>query len=213
MVYSSTNATTPKHADPEYEWTLRRDKNEIKIYTSPVANSKYKAMRSVMTLSGDLHSVISLITDLSACSQWVAMCKKSELVQSVSDTELYIYTYNNMPFPVKNRDIVAHVRWHTDNAPNVVRMTSKAVTGFRDKVPHAIRLEQANAEWRFTQEVDQNGDTTVQVESLIYIDPNGFVPAWINNLLLIMAPYKSMVKMRNLHKTGRYVNSKVSFLP
>jgi hypothetical protein len=44
-------STTFLTASAQYNWALKSDKDGIKIYTSPVANSKLKALRDRVQLS------------------------------------------------------------------------------------------------------------------------------------------------------------------
>ena len=86
-------------------------------------------------------------------------------------------------------------------------MTSTATAGGTAKTK-AVRIENAVSQWHFTP----NGDGTTKVENFAHIDPNGPTPAWISNLMLVSAPYKSMSKMREIVESGRYADSKISFL-
>lgn len=205
---SLSNAHT-QMADVNYEWQLKRDKNGVQVFTSKVPGSKYKAVRAVATLSGKASSAIALVLDSKACPEWAELCKLSERVKVISPREFYIYTYNDLPFPVKDRDAVTHVIWSQDSQTGRISMTSTVTDGYREPVKKAIRLEQAVAQWHFTQ--TDNG--TVLVESFAHIDPNGATPAWLTNMLLVDSPYKTIMNMREIVESGRYDDTPVDFLP
>lgn len=191
-----------------YTWELKRDKDNIQIYTSPVAGSKYKAVRAVTTAPTQVSSAVALVLDFDACPEWAELCEKSEMLEALSPTKSYVYTLNNLPFPVKDRDVVALVEWTVNPDTGRVTMTSVATDSQLVPTGKSIRLKKAFAQWHFEQLDAQ----TIQVESFAHIDPNGVTPAWVTNMLLVDSPYETLKKMTTLLESGRYDKSKVDFL-
>ena len=190
-----------------YEWEEKKNKNGIAIYTSSVAGSPFKAVRGVMEVTASVSSLVALVEDLPACPKWAAFCKKANLEERLSDTESYAYIYNDIPFPVSDRDVYTHVVWSIDASSNKVSMTSRAVQGGPKKTK-AVRLTDAVSQWHFTP--SDNGK--VLVENFAHIDPNGPTPAWITNMMLIDSPFDSMSEMRKIVESGEYDNTVVPFL-
>ena len=195
-------------AGVNYDWELKRDKDGIRIYTSAVSGSKYRAVRAVTSAKTNVSSAVALILDVDACPDWAELCERSEELKLLSPTSAYVYTLNNLPFPVKDRDVVALVNWDHDTSSGRVSMTSVATN--EDLVPQgkAIRLQQAVAQWHFTPL--ENG--SIQIENFAHIDPNGVTPAWITNMLLVDSPFKTLVRMREILESGQYGDKRVPFL-
>lgn len=190
----------------EYNWEEKRNRDGIVIYTSKVEGSPFKAVRGVMTVTGKVESLVALVEDLPACPDWAAMCKEARLISRDSPTRTHIYVYNDIPFPVSDRDVYALTEWEVkDNG--TVSMTSSAQPGGVEET-RAVRLVDAITQWHFTDQ----GDGTVQVENYAHIDPNGPTPAWITNMLLVDSPFDSMTNMRKLIESGAYADAKVAFL-
>lgn len=189
----------------DYSWEEKRDKDEIKIFTSEVSGSPYRAVRGEMTIKGTVAALVALVDDLPNCPNWADLCKESRLVKTVSETEKFIYVYNDAPFPVKDRDVVVHVFWSKNQASGKISMRSSAtnteVSELLEPITNsAIRLNNAVSQWHFTPLEDGN----VLVESFAHINPNGPTPAWITNLLLVGSPFKTMTNMRNIIQAGDY---------
>ena len=191
----------------DYDWEEKRSKDGITLYTSAVEGSPFKAVRGTMNVKGSVKSLVGLVEDLAACPEWAAMCEEARVVTRVSDVESYVYVFNNVPFPVSDRDVYAHVVWSIDQDSGRVTMTSQAAPGGVDETK-AVRLSEAFTQWHFTAQEDG----TVLVENFAHINPNGPTPAWITNMLLVDAPYDSMFEMRKLIEGGAYENVQVSFL-
>ena len=183
----------------EYDWKEKRNKDGIAIYTSRVEGSPFKAVRGEMIVKGSVASLFALVEDMSACSEWAAMCKESRVEKRVSDTESYVYILNDIPFPVRDRDVYTHVVWTRDAETKRVSMTSIASEGGPEKTK-AVRIVKAVSQWHFTP----NDDGTTTVGNYGHIDPNGPTPAWLSNLMLVNAPFKSMQKMREVIEAGKY---------
>ncbi len=188
----------------DYDWDEKRNKEGIAISTSSVEGSSYKAVRGEMIVKGSVASLFALVEDMTACPDWAAMCKESRLETRISDTESYMYIYNNIPFPVKDRDVYTHVVWTRDATTKRLSMTSTASEGGTPKTK-AVRIQNAVSQWHFTP----NGDGTTTVENFGHIDPNGPTPAWVSNLMLVDSPFKSMGKMRELIESGAYKDATI----
>ena len=99
----------------ETDWEQKRDREGIQVFTRSVEGSPYDAVRTVTTLENvRLSSLVALIEDAEACPDWADRCAESYVVETVSATESFVYTHNDMPFPVSDRDVVAHVKWEQD---------------------------------------------------------------------------------------------------
>jgi len=191
----------------DYNWKEKKNKKGIAISTSSVVGSSFKAVRGEMVVKASVEALVALVEDMEACSDWAAMCKESRVEKRVSEKESFAYIYNDIPFPVTDRDVYTHVVWSRNPETKRVTMTSTATKGGTAKTK-AVRIENAVSQWHFTPK----GDGTTFVENFAHIDPNGPTPAWITNLMLVDSPYKSMNKMRSIVESGGYADTKVPFL-
>jgi hypothetical protein len=191
----------------EYNWKKKKDKDGIAIYTSKVPGSKYHALRGVMVVKGTASSLVSLVKDTSTCAQWVDLCREARIHNRISDTEYYVYSYNDIPFPVADRDVIAKTVWSQD--PDSLKITMSAYPK-PDIVPKtkAVRITEALSQWHFTP----RSDGTTLVENFAHINPNGPTPAWLTNRLLVSSPYKTLKNMRAMIEEGAYENEKVTFI-
>ncbi len=199
----------PLHAaDDEHAWELRRDRDDIQVYTRKVEGSRFKAVRAVMEINGSLNQLVGLVQDVAACPEWAALCKEARLIEQQSETDMYVHTLNDLPWPVSDRDAVAHVQWSQDAGTLAVTMVATATP---DKLPTrrgVVRIGYAETSWVFTPK----GDGRVEVVSLAHVDPSGGVPAWLTNRLLVDSPWDTMRDMRTLIDDGRYVDARFSFV-
>lgn len=192
----------------ENDWELKRDRDDIRVYTRDVAGSKFKAVKATTTVTAPLGAAVALIRDTSACPQVAALCKKSWVHETVSETELYVYSYNDLPWPVRDRDVLVRALWSQDPTNFSVTMTATSVAGMMAENDQAIRLREASFNWEFVPlEAGR-----LQVTTRVHIDPAGPMPALIMNLLLVDAPFKTLTNMRSVLETGKYDDARFGFV-
>ena len=191
----------------DYDWKQKKNKKGITVSISSVDGSSYNALRAEMVVDAEVAQLVALVEDMAACPDWAAMCKEARVEKRISDTESFVYTYNKIPFPVSDRDVYAHVVWTQDPKTMRVSMTSTATKGGTAKT-NAVRDEKAVTQWHFTP----NDDGTTIVENFAHFDPNGPIPAMIANLMMINAPYKTLIRMRKIVESGGYADSEIPFL-
>lgn len=190
------------------EWKLRREDDGIRVFTADVPDSKHAAVRSTMEVKTPLRELVALVLDTSACSTWAALCKESSIPKRRSDTEFHVYTYNDLPWPVKDRDAVTRVLWTVNPETGVAHMVAELTEGVVEADAKALRLSTGVTSWTFTPK--ENGTL---VENFAHIDPGGSMPAWVTNMLLVDSPYDTLVAMRDTVASGAYADAEVSFLP
>lgn len=196
------------YQNTEFNWTLKKDKRGVQIYTSKVADSNYVAVLSVMSVKASAQSLAALVMDFDYCPKWAAMCKYAKVHEQLSVNESIVYSLNNAPFPVRDRDVVAKVQWLVDDTSQKISMLSRAIDSDFPRKKGVIRVKHAVSEWHFTPQ--ENGQTLV--ENFAHVDPNGALPAWVVNILIIDSPYKTFKKMRRLVESGKYDDVALSFL-
>lgn len=189
-------------------WEQQRDRDGIQVYTRDVDGSKFKAVKSTMTIAASLRELVALVRDAAACPDWAALCKMAESIDELSETEMYVYTLNDLPWPVADRDAIAHVLWSQDPSDLAVTMIATVVS---DKLPAKkgiVRLSYGTTSWHFKPTADGQVDVT----SIAHVDPGGATPAWLSNRLLVDSPFDTMAGMRKIIKSNRYENSAFEFL-
>ncbi|EGG98959.1 hypothetical protein imdm_1685 [gamma proteobacterium IMCC2047] len=196
-------------ASADSNWQLRKDKEGIQVYTRSIEGSPYDAVKAITRVENlSLTSLVALLDDVEACDDWADRCVESTVFKRVSDTEAYVYTHNDLPFPVKDRDVLTHVVWTQNPDTREVVMSSRATTGLMDKVKGRLRLTDATTRWRFRPL--PSGKIEVSNES--HINPGSSLPGWVTNMLLIETPYETIKSFVAEARKPKYQRAEVSFV-
>tara|TARA_Y100000385_G_scaffold69972_1_gene70216 strand:+ start:99 stop:821 length:723 start_codon:yes stop_codon:yes gene_type:complete len=196
-------------ASLEAEWTIQRSEDGIDVYTRPEPASQFEAVRAVMTLDDvRLSSLVALISDTQACSRLESRCVEAETLDTVDQTESVVYRYNNMPFPVRDRDMVLRLKWYQQPDSLNVNVVISNVTGFLPEKKRRVRMPKVNLGWKFVP----LPDGSVEVSSEGHIEPGANLPAWILNQFLVSAPFKTMEAVASIVREPLYRDAELSFI-
>lgn len=195
-------------SDGENPWHLERDKQGVQIYTRSVKGSPYDEVKGVTVIAAKLSSLVALIRDTKACPDWADLCKESRLHESISETEHYVYTLNDLPWPIANRDVLAHVIWQQNPENLQVTMQSQATIGLLEKNKGIVRLTQFKGSWIFKP----LGGGQIEVTTMAHVNPGGALQGWMTNLFLVDAPFNTLVKLKRAVKQPKYAEVNVMFI-
>ena len=175
-------------------WQLKKDAGGVQIYSAKVSDSPYQAILAQTLVNASVEEVVSILRTPDTCQHWVYRCKDSYLFESLSqDTDL-VYTATDMPFPTKDRDILAKITWHTDPSTNTVRAVGVATQTELAQQKEKVRIEGAHMIWELTP----IGQGKTKISNYAHIDPAGYIPPWLVNQLSINAPLKTLQGLKKL---------------
>ena len=194
LVFSFLNAQS--------NWVLKRDQDGIKVYTGSQTNSSIKAVKVECVFNATPPQLAAVIFDINTNDQWVYRSKNYRVVKKINPFDLYYYAEIETPWPVSNRDFIAHLKisqnlhqktWViiTENEPDLV-----------PEVKDVVRIRECKGKWVITQQ----GLNTVKAEYTLFTDPGGNVPAWLINLFITEGPMESFKKLKEQIKKPAYAN-------
>lgn len=191
-----------------FAWELEKDEDGIRVYTREVSGSDFREYKGVTRVKATLTALVALATDAGACPTYVETCTEGKLLQKVSDTERYVYTYNDAPWPVADRDACVHNVITQDPYRKTVHIKMTAAPGKAEEKEDVVRIMELDAEWRFTP-IDKN---TTEVFYRVKTEPGGDLPAWLVNSVIVDQPFETLSKMKKIIKSPQYRFAKVPFI-
>ena len=174
------------------DWKLQKDQNGIKIYSAGVPDSKIRAIKVVANYDASPEEVADIVMDINTASQWVSHLKTSYLVKQVSKNDLYYYAEVSLPWPVANRDFVAHLTRYVNVQTRTITIEGPAVTGFVPEKRGIVRINNSTGKWIITP-LENN---RVKVEYSLHVDPAGSIPSWLVNMFSGVTPMQIFENLR-----------------
>jgi hypothetical protein len=189
-------------------WELKNEKSGIKVYTSTVTDSKFKAIKVDCEVKATLSEIVKVLLDIKNGPEWLYHTKSCTLIKQVSPDELYYYSEINIPWPVQNRDFVAHLNVHQNPETKVVTIDGPAVPGFVPVKSGIVRVQSSKSLWVITPLTKER----IKVVYTLQLDPGGNLPAWLVNLFAAKGPMKSFQGLLLQLKKPAYQNAELEFI-
>lgn len=175
------------------KWILKKDANNIKIYTRDKKNfafDEYKAITRVNT------SINNVLTELLDAPKYYENCPAgiSHYIKPIESNKHLFYAHKKFPWPIKDRDIVTLL--------TVKKISNKKIKLILESLPNAIheknniiRIKTLMGHWILEDE----GDKT-KVTQQLFLDPEGTLPPFVINTLLVKGPYKTFSQLHDIAK-------------
>lgn len=193
VLFFVTSTAARAALPPDSGWQLVQDKGGIKIFTRDTPGSDFQAFKATTRLDAPLASVIAVMNTPSSCMEWVHGCEQAYNLQVHSFNDRIAYSINNLPWPVEDRDYVLEITTQAEPKTGdiIIRMHTK--NDVKPISPDFVRVTDSDTFYRFHAADATHTDVTW----IQHTDPNGSLPSWLVNRLLVDIPYESL---RNLNK-------------
>lgn len=189
-------------------WKLRTDKNGIRVYSREVPGSRIHALKVESTFSVPASRLIAVILDIEGATQWLYSTKSCTLLKTVSPSEVYYYSEIKFPWPVSNRDFIAHLKIAQDPLTKTIRVHAENVAEMVPEKKGIVRIKQSIGNWTIQPE----GKDKIYVQYELQVDPAGSLPAWLVNMLSTKGPYESFLTLASQLQKPQYAGAKFTFI-
>jgi hypothetical protein len=190
------------------EWKLRTNKNGIRVYSREVSGSKIHALKVESTFEVPASRLIAVILDIEGATDWLYSTKSCTTLKTVSPSEVYYYSEVRFPWPVSNRDFIAHLKVLQDAGTKTIHVHAENVSEMVPEKKGIVRITQSVGEWTIQPE----GKDRIYVQYELQVDPAGSLPAWLVNMLSSKGPYESFLNLKTQLLKPKYANAKFSFI-
>ncbi|HEX7692629.1 MAG TPA: START domain-containing protein [Sediminibacterium sp.] len=190
------------------EWKLRTNKNGIRVYSREVSGSKIHALKVESTFDVPASRLIAVILDIEGATEWLYSTKSCTTLKTVSPSEVYYYSEVRFPWPVSNRDFIAHLKVSQDAGTKTIHVHAENVSEMVPEKKGIVRITQSVGEWTIQPE----GKDKIYVQYELRVDPAGSLPAWLVNMLSSKGPYESFLNLKTQLLKPKYANAKFSFI-
>lgn len=182
------------------QWKLREEKEGLKIFMRSVPGSPFKALRIETTLTGSLSRITGAIFDMNGSEKWVYASKYCHLIKEISPINLYYYAEVDMPWPISDRDFVAHIKATQNRESKIVSIRSYNLPGMIPDKKGDVRVTRSVGLWQLFPLSKYQTKIIYELE----VDPAGSIPAWLVNLCATQGPIVSFRRFRKLLVDDNY---------
>ncbi|MCC1483350.1 START domain-containing protein [Winogradskyella immobilis] len=175
------------------DWTLKKDDNGIKIYTRPVADETLDEYKAITVVDTRIDNVVS---ELLTAPKYEDSCEPgiSYYIKQLSDNQHVFYAHKPLPWPIRDRDIITLL-----TVEKISDLKYKLILeSLPDAIPEkekTIRIKKLMGYWL----LEADGNTT-KITQQLFVNPEGTLPAFVINNLLIKGPFKTFSELKETLK-------------
>ena len=173
------------------QWTLKKDKNGVQVYTRPVEGSPLKEYRGIVNIKATVAAAQALILDLPSYTEWQHNCSKSYLLEQKNENDIYGYSLTDAPWPVQDREAI--VRTQISENQGIITMKMTAMPDFIPAKSGVVRVPMMEGFWQISPQ--ENG--IIEVVQQVHASPGGSIPDWLANSAVVDTPYKTLLNMKH----------------
>lgn len=189
-------------------WDLKKDKDDIKVYTGTTPNSSFKSVKVTCVLQGTLSRLTALLLDVDAHKDWVYSTKYSYLVKQLSPREQIYYSEIDLPWPLSNREIVVRMNILQDPVSKILVVKIENADNSIVVKSGTVRVPASTVIWKVTP-LDND---SLSIEYYGQADPGGSVPAWAANSFCTKGPFETFRNLRKLISSPAYAKASFDFI-
>ncbi len=178
------------------DWTLRKDKNGIKVYTTKEPGQKFESIKVEAQLTGTLQKLMAILTDVPSTKNWVYATKEAYIIREIKANDIIYYTRTALPWPVSDRDIAIHMQLNKDEGSNTLKVLAIGYPNGMPAKKGIVRITSFYSLW----DVKFDGKSKLNIIYILKMNPGGSVPARITNMFITKGPYETFDNLANLLK-------------
>jgi hypothetical protein len=179
-------------ASDKNDWTLKREKDGIDIYSRPSNCSKVNDIRVDMDLTGTVEQLAAIIRDIDGYSGWVYSTRTATMIKKVSENEVIYYAEVGTPWPAANRDYYADLKITLNPANHSMNVVSVGMKDYQPEKKDFVRVPMSRGSWTVTTQSARK----IHLQYILQIDPGGSIPAWILNSFVAKAPLETFSNLK-----------------
>jgi hypothetical protein len=189
----------------EKGWKLHSEKDGVQVFTQPVSNSAFKAVKAVGVVETSLSRIAYVLMDVKTTKEWVYGTKVCTLLKQMTPSDLIYYSEVDLPWPASNRDFIIRITLTQDPKTRVMTIIAENMPTYISEKKDIIRIRRSSGLWHITP-IDANH---VRVEYTLQVDPGGWIPAWLVNMVASTGPYQSFIGLRKQVSKEKYKDAKL----
>jgi len=178
----------------KHPWTLKRNQEGVSVYTRRVSGSSVLEYKGNVVVDAPMDRAIKLFEDDKKVPLWFFHGSQAREVERPDDFTKVYYFIEKLPWPISNRDTVFERIKLIDQGSGEIKYTLKSLPDRLPRKKGIVRVIYLKSSWRF---IPMSGGRT-EIYFQQYARPEGFIPAFMVNQLVIDVPFYSLKNFRSL---------------
>ena len=181
-------------------WELVDQEEDITVYVRKQEGSQIKEVKIEGQIKCELSELVKALEDVEGQTAWVESTIKATILDKQDAAHFIFYQSTDMPYPVKDRDVVLRYSRQQDPNTKTVTIEFRNVEGQKDIHDDYVRIPDIYS--GYTLKPDGAGH--VSLDYILKIDPGGKMPKWVINMAITKGPIDTIRSLFDRIKSGHY---------
>jgi hypothetical protein len=195
-------------AQSEGQWRLRKNKDQIQVYSRHTDGSRLEELKAVCVIPGTMSQLVALLSDVDNYKEVLYKTKTAQLLQRVNETRFTYYIVNELPV-VQDRDMAVQLTFSRDSATKLLHVRGVGLPNLVPEKKGNVRITDWQADWQVRADEKKR---TLSITYTCRVDPGGSIPAWVQNFAATDGVYNSFILIRDSLPLARYQGRTFAFL-
>jgi len=180
-------------ATGQNNWTVKKDKEGIRISTRQSDHSKFNDIKVEADLPGNIYQLANILTDIASYPQWSYSTKTAVLIKKENPNKYIYYSNYSAPWPASDRDLYSIMETRIDTLVHSLKIIANGKSNYRPENNGMVRIPYSKSDWEITTLTPN----TIHLIFVLELDPGGSVPAWILNLFSTKGPWVTFENLKH----------------
>lgn len=176
---------------PAY-WDEVKDAEGIRVYLGQIAGDPIPIVKTEVVIEAELARVEAVLRDEGGQASWVPYLAESRRLQTSSRQEALLYNHFAAPWPAADRDFVFRVTKVSGDERSVTYRMRSEDSRLMPRQRGVVRALLKESTYILTAV----GERQTHVEFIFQVDPRGWVPLWITNIIHRAFPFNVLKSLR-----------------
>ncbi|PWD98164.1 START domain-containing protein [Marinilabilia rubra] len=172
-------------AAEEDDWQLRKNENGIKVYTRKKADAGIYMYKVVTHISVKPETVYRQVVDFNENLKHMELVDSLRFLDHQKDKRYTNYMHFNMPWPVKNREMVMDMQVTKDQKG--IYLESNDLPEYLSRNSEIVLIEDFQEKWTIKEGVSPDESRIIVIG---WVDPGGSIPLWVVNMFSAQTPFR-----------------------
>ena len=174
------------------DWILKKDEQDIKVYTKQNNSSGFDSFRATMKVNVSVGEITKFLKNMDKYPEAFPETKELKILKRPNDSTQIQYTYTEAPWPVSDRDGVYEMIFRTNSKTGQMSTRARALPSFISEKEGVVRIKRSESYWNATP----IGQNKIRLEYIVNADPGGSIPGWLANSAAVDIPFDTFVNIR-----------------
>ncbi len=180
-------------------WTVVERERGITLSRREQPGCGLPSFRGEGNLRAGVLQVLAVMLDMSVLHRWAYGVDEARVIKRVDERTELLYLYSDLPWPVRDRDMVVRKQVEVIKPGAEFRITLKCEPKAQAERDGVIRVQHCRSSF-LVRKVDAE---TTELDYVMSLDPAGMLPKWAGSFVAKNVPFNTLVALEKRAATSR----------